>query len=158
MNQSVKNTIIGAIVGSILTFTLPKLYNYLFTDSVAKESADPTIKIADNDKVNTTAKEFVTQTPIELTAWYSKIANDVQANMLAEKLYYGKFIKFSGTIDRMEHYPGDKIKIRTGNVSAFFDINSPVATLTTNDKINFAGRIVSITGNTVQVHDCELIQ
>lgn len=135
IRTTVITAVIGAIIGSLLTFTLPILYNYITSNE----------------------RNIIEITPTELITWYNNIDNDFQATKLAEKIYFGKHIKYSGVIDDMSNFPNGKISIGIENISAWFNENGNASHLNKGDTIYLTGKIRYISHNLVILDKCKLI-
>jgi hypothetical protein len=132
LQVAVVSALLGAIVGSFLTFLLPHLWSYF-----------------------TSPPSTLNTTPEELTAWYKKIDHDVQAQALAKDQYYGKWVRWPGTIMNIEAFPAFKATLRFEKFSAFCDPDD-VRTLSVGVRVTILGKIRDISDISVLLDDCKV--
>ena len=94
-------------------------------------------------------------TPEELKAWHKKINQDVQAQSLAKDQYYGKWVRWAGTIENINAFPAFKATIRCEKFSAFCNPDD-VRTLTVGVRVTILGRIAYISDDVVLLEDCKV--
>jgi hypothetical protein len=138
LRVSVVAAVLGAIAGSLITFLLPHVWNY-FTSPQTPPAPPATL--------NTT--------PDELLAWHKKINQDVQAQSLAKDQYYGKWVRWTGTIEDIHAFPAFKATLACEKFSAFCNPDD-VQTLTVGARVTILGRIVHISDNVVLLDDCKV--
>ena len=129
---AIVSALIGSIVGAILTFFLPHLWNYFISPPAT---------------LNTT--------PQELISWYKKIDHDVQAQALAKDQYYGKWVRWTGTITDISAFPANKATLRFDTFSAFCDTNI-VRNLSVGVRVTILGKVRNISAGHVLLDDCKV--
>lgn len=136
LKVAVISGVIGAIVGSCLTFLLPHVWT-LFT------LKPPTMNV----------------TPEELETWYKKIDHPVQAQILAKDQYYGKWVHWQGTIGNITASNSDFAMLKVDKFYALCD-SKDARTLNIGMRVAVLGRIYLIDDEKVVLDKCkvEIIQ
>lgn len=125
--------LLGAIVGSLLTFGLPLAWTY-FTAAPSTE---------------------LSVTPEQLKSWHKGINQAVQANVLAEQMYYGKWIRWEGEVLGIDDFPPPKASLAFENFAAFCN-REQVKAIKIGDKVSVLGKLHYITNDIVLLDDCRL--
>lgn len=134
---AVVSALLGAIVGSVLTFGLPLVWNY-FT----APPAPPTV---------------LSVTPEQLTSWHKGINQPVQANALAEQMYYGKWVRWEGEVRGIDDFPAGQGTLYFENFAASGS-REQVEPIKIGDKVRVLGKLRDITNDHVLLNDCRLEQ
>ncbi|MFN8400088.1 MAG: hypothetical protein U0X74_08735 [Anaerolineales bacterium] len=150
MKISLISAVIGAILGSFLTTTFPWIFEYIFS-----------------------SPQTIDASPQDISDWYRGIDNRYQADQLAKNLYYGKYVKWTGTVSDIYSYSPTTIslslKINTDSysgisVSAEFDTlfnnnKERISSLITGKRVTVLCRITDISfGNWISLDNCRLIE
>lgn len=130
---AVVSALLGAIVGSVLTFALPLVWNY-FT---APPAPPPVLSV----------------TPEQLTSWHKGINQPVQANALAEQMYYGKWVRWEGEVREIDDFPFGQGTLSFENFQAFCS-REQVKTIKIGDKVRVLGKLGRISNDLVLLIDC----
>lgn len=100
-------------------------------------------------------KELLNVSPNELIEWHRKINHEVQAKIIAKQQYYGKSVKWEGTIKNIETWHSSKALIRFQNFSA--ECDSDVALILNKDMEVFVfGKIRDVHDHGVLLVDCKI--
>jgi hypothetical protein len=132
---AVVSSLLGAIVGSLLTFGLPIAWNY-FTAPLAP----PTV---------------LSVTPEQLTSWHKGINQPVQANALAEQMYYGKWVSWEGEVRGIDDFPAGQGTLYFENFAASGS-REQVKTIKIGDQVRVLGKLRNISNDLVLLNDCRL--
>jgi hypothetical protein len=141
LRSTVIPPLLGAIVGSVLTFALPLVWNYL-----TAPPAPPTLPAPPT---------VLSVTPNQLMSWYKGINHPVQANTLAREMYYGKWVRWEGEVSYIDDYPSGQGTLGFGNF-AISCSREQVSRIKIGDKLRVLGTLHTITKDVVWLDDCEL--
>ena len=128
-----KVAVVAALVGSLLTFTLPLLYN----------------RIVRGPKV-------IDQDPRVILDWYKSFENEAAAQLTAKELYYGKYVAAKGRITQIgTSLNSPRSTVSIDPVVCFVDF-ADAAGLREGQLVKVVGRISAITGGggCIQLYDC----
>lgn len=138
---SIVSAVVGAIAGSALTVQFPLVPVEIFTPP---------------EKAESTTVLRTDATPQELLSWYRSFDNDAQAQVLAEAMYYGRRVRWSGRVRRLTSH-GQEGYLWFDNWSARCPRSSLLhiskgATVIVEAELTHIGRSL------VQTWKCELIE
>jgi hypothetical protein len=111
------SSIAGAIIGSLLTFLIPRVIDYCSKPPVC---------------INISAKEIID--------WAQKVDNTLQLDILARKMYYGEYVQWEGVIESIGGLFGGP-QLGFSYFIASFDNDKEVHTLTKGKKVVVRGVI-----------------
>lgn len=141
LRVAVYAAVIGAVVGSILTYTVPHVL-----DALGREFAEEETAVALPD----------------LLSWYGDFANHIHADREFERRYKGKAVTWSGTVNSVHRDPwgGGLLACRDSLKHIFicmFNSDEELLAAGRNDRVHVRGRIGNITRSFVSLEDCTVV-
>jgi len=131
----INSAVMGAVIGSILTFALPRLWDYFTRPS---------------PKLPVTAQD--------LTSWFAQAENKLEASEKANKLYYGKYVTWPGTVEYVGPKKSSFMPVHLQSFVAWFDMDDEVLiSFTKGKQVTITGRIYFISESIVSLDQCELV-
>ena len=130
---AVVSALVGAAVGSVMTFFMPLLYQ----------------RVVDGPKP-------IDQSPRQILDWFNSFDNRAAALMTAQDLYIGKYVNETGVVSRIGRSSNSpQAIVFVGSVVCFLDY-SDAAGLSEGETVTVVGRIAAIKGGEsgLQLHDC----
>lgn len=77
----------------------------------------------------------------------------MQANALAEQMYYGKWVRWEGEVRGIDDFPFGQGTLKFENFGAFCS-REQVKTIKIGDKVRVLGKLGNITNEHVLLKDC----
>jgi len=127
---------VGAVLGSVLSFSLPILYDRL-TESNVEETLD--------------------ETPTELLLWYKTFGNKIRADRRVKEKYAGKYVEWEGTIEEVRSSFGGGY-LFLPSFLAFFDGEESLLGLRKGDHVRVRGQLSDFSESVIVLKECEILE
>lgn len=103
-------------------------------------------------------KEFINITRNDIIESLKDVKTELQKNNLAKKLYYGKYVKWTGKIQHIKAESDNKVVIYWPHGYAICDNSEVISSLQEGMTITLSGKITWYDYTLITIEDCELIK
>jgi len=155
-SEKYSNLIIFICVSVVLIIAGNSIYQTYFTNNQIIKTISKTENTTERELNKNNHKEIL-DTPEEIIESLKFTDTELQADNLAQKLYYGKFVEWKIKIEMLEARPNNKAEIQWEHGSAIFDNSKLLIPLKEQMYITIKGRIKVINYKSLIILDqCEL--